>query len=101
VILRNFPVVLDGPGQISLFAYDNNSFVVESFLSTPAYVTVGVAGGFSRLRDVMTGQTIEGQAPPARLGPTTRGSQSPPGLPRFTFTLQIKPHSYEAFAAEK
>ena len=101
VILRDFPVVLDGPSQISLFAYDNNSFVVESFLPTPAYVTVGVSGGFNRLRDVATGQTIEGQAPPAREGPTTRPTLSPQGPPRFSFTLQIKPHSYEAFAEEK
>jgi hypothetical protein len=75
--------------------------VVESFLPTPAYVTVGVSGGFHHLKDVVTGQTIDGQAPPARFGPTTRGSQSPAGPPRFTFTLQIKPHSYEAFTEEK
>jgi hypothetical protein len=101
VLMRNFPVVLDGPSQISLFAYDNNSFVVESFLPTPSYVTVSVSGGFKHLRAVVTGQTLEGQAPPARFGPTTRASQSPQGPPRYTFTLQIKPHSYEAFTQEK
>jgi hypothetical protein len=102
VILRNFPVILDGPSQVSLFAYDNNSFVVESFLPTPAYVTVGVTGGFAHLRNVATGQIIEGQSPPPpRAGPTTRQSQNPAGPPRFTFALPIKPHSYEAYVEEK
>lgn len=101
VILRDFPVVLDGPSQISLFTYDNNSFVVESFLPTPADVTVGVAGSFKYLRNVVTGQVMEGEPPPPRFGPTTRGSSQSQGAPRYSFTFQIMPHSYEAFVMTK
>ncbi|HEY1921503.1 MAG TPA: hypothetical protein VGG44_01960, partial [Tepidisphaeraceae bacterium] len=75
--------------------------VVESFLPTPAYVTMGVTGGFKHLRNIATGQIVEGQSPPPpRAGPTTRQSQ-PAGPRRFTFTVPIKPHSYEAFVEEK
>ncbi len=100
VILHDFPVILDGPSQISLFAYDNDSFVVESFVPTPEDVTVGVTGGFKRLRDLATGQVMEGEAPPHPIGPTTRrGQTSDP--PRYSFTLRIMPHSYAAFVMTK
>ena len=31
-VMRGFPVQLDGPGQVALFAYDNHTFIVESYL---------------------------------------------------------------------
>ncbi len=33
-LMRGFPVRLDGPSQVALFAYDNNTFIVESYLPT-------------------------------------------------------------------
>ena len=34
-VLRDFPVQFDAPSRVSLFAYDNNTFVAESFLDHP------------------------------------------------------------------
>jgi hypothetical protein len=101
VILGDFPVIADAPGQVSLFAYDNNSFIVESYLPTPQYVTLAVAGGFRHLRDLQTGGIFTGQ--PARLGfgASTRPTGTFRSPPRVLFSIQLQPHSYEPFVAEK
>ncbi len=31
-LLRGFPVSADGPSQVALFVYDNNTFIVENYL---------------------------------------------------------------------
>jgi hypothetical protein len=101
VILGDFPVIADGPGRVSLFAYDNNSFIVESYLSTPSYVTLAVAGGFRHLRDLQSGWIITGQRARSGGGASTRRSGAFPGQPRVLFSIQLQPHSYEPFVAEK
>ena len=73
---------------------------VESFLPTPQYVTISIPGGPARLRDLQTNQIIDGQPQTDRLGPATR-STTPQSPPRFVFTAQLRPHSYEAFAVER
>jgi hypothetical protein len=100
VVLRDFPVNLSAPSKVALFAFDNNSFVVESFLPTPQDVTVQVVGGFAHLRNLTTGGVLEGEAPPADFGSTARRSQ-PHEPPRYSFTFRIMPHSYAALAMEK
>jgi hypothetical protein len=69
-LLRGFPVRLDGPGQVALFAYDNHTFVVESFLPWETDVNISTTGGFTKLRNLVTGEQIAGQAPepPAGFG---------------------------------
>jgi len=101
VILGDFPVIADAPGQVSLFAYDNNSFIVESYLPTPQYVTLAVAGGFRHLRDLQTGGIFTAQ--PARFGggASTRPAGTFRSPPRVLFSIQLQPHSYEPFIAEK
>jgi hypothetical protein len=100
VIMRNFPVIADGPAQMSLFAYDNNSFIVESYLPTSSYVTLEVAGGFTHLRDLQTGLLLTGRPRSANSGPG-RPNRVPPGPARELFTIQLPPHSYEPLVAEK
>jgi hypothetical protein len=101
VVLRDFPVIADAPAQTSLFAYDNHSFIIESYLPTPSYVTLEVAGGFTHLRDLQTGQILTGRPRPANFGPSTRPNRAPTGPPRQFFTIQLAPHSYEPLIAEK
>ena len=96
VLMKGFPVRLDGPSQIALFAYDNHTFVVESFLPDEAAVKVGVLGRATKLRDLVSGEVIGGQPPPAdprSLRPATEER-------RVTFDVSVQPHSYRAFAVE-
>jgi len=95
-ILGSFPVRLDAPAKVSVFAYDNQTFVVQSFLDNPADVTVSLTDGFSKLKNLVTGEVINADAP--QQTPRQRILMSPP---RTKFRITLKPHSYAAFAAAK
>ena len=86
---------LDAPSQVSLFVYDNNRFVVESFRDAPITVTVSVLGTPPRMRNIATGATIYGEPV------TTRPKgQMPLTAKRTSFTLTIMPHSFVALAED-
>lgn len=93
-ILVDFPVRLEGPAKVSLFVYDNNTFIVQSFLDNEVEVTVSIKGGLSKLQNLLTGETIRGQALRAK-----QLQQGLPGPERIGFKLNVKPHSYLAFEA--
>lgn len=88
-LLRDFPVTMDAPAKVSLFAYDNHSFVVESYLDTPTSVVISTSGNGARLRNVATGAVIEGKTAAKRHG-----------TPRMDFRIEIAPHSFVALTEE-
>jgi hypothetical protein len=94
-LLANFPAILNAPSQVSLFAYDNNTFIVESYLPTPTYATLELASPAARLRDLQTNWIITGH-PNVTPSPTSRPSTPPKTL----FNIQLPAHSYQAFSAE-
>lgn len=94
-LLQDFPVQLDAPSQVSLFVYDNNHFVVQSFRDAPVTVKVSVLGTHTTIRDVATGANISGEPMPTR----PKG-QMPLASQRTSFTLTIMPHSFVALAEE-
>jgi hypothetical protein len=96
-VMRDFPVRLDGASKVALFAYDNESFIVESFLPAETDVKISVAGNFSKLRNLVTGEQITGHAPPAE----RRRRRQNDGEKRTLFDIDLMPHSYAVFAAEK
>jgi len=91
-IMVGFPVWMDAPAKVSLFAYDNNSFAVESFLDAPTKVTLSTLGQSAHLRNVETGEVMEGT-------PATHARFSRPPQ-RMQFTFEIQPHSFVAFTEE-
>jgi hypothetical protein len=91
-LLRGFPVQIDAPGKVSLFAYDNNTFVVESYLDTPTQVTVSTLGPAMKLRNLATGAVVDGK--PAAIKRGAHGEQ------RSGFRIEIAPHSFLAFSEE-
>jgi len=95
-ILQGFPVQMDAPSQVSLFAYDNNTFITQSFLPTETDETITAPAGFTHLHNLVTGEVLQGQTP--RGG---RGGRGYVGPARSTFTVHLLPHSYAVFAAEQ
>jgi hypothetical protein len=93
-VMRGFPVRLDGPAQVALFAYDNGAFIVQNFSATAADVKISTLGNSTRLKNLVTGETLEGRLPPSRRG-WNRGDESTED--RVSFTLHLPPHSYAAF----
>ena len=86
-VAGDLPVVLEGPGQVGLFVYDNGKFIVENF-AAPGGKSVAaqalVAGKAATLVDAVTGQRIPGRQ---------RGD-------RTVFDLTLPPASYRVLGAE-
>ncbi len=61
VLAKDMFVRLDAPAMVSLFAYDNNSFIVESFAENPVQARIVTDGKFTKLHDLTTGEEISGQ----------------------------------------
>jgi len=98
-VMRNFPVRVDGPTQVALFAYDNNTFIVESYLPVETDMKVSVIGSFTKLRNLITGDVINGHKPEPPKGPwRNRQSWDENSI---SFYVHLLPHSYGVFAAEK
>ena len=89
-ILSGFPVILDAPSKVSLFAYDNKSFVIESFLDAPTDVTISIPDQVSHLRNLATDENIKGTL--------TSGARGSRRAPHAEFHITIQPHSFVAFA---
>jgi len=92
-LLHDFPVQLDAPAKVSLFAYDNMSFVVESYRDEAVQTTVSVLGAATRLRNLATGELI------AALPATSTGKPAR-SQTRTAFQITIPAHSFQAFAEE-
>ncbi|HEV2271392.1 MAG TPA: hypothetical protein VGR92_18215 [Steroidobacteraceae bacterium] len=89
-LLERFPVRIDAPAQVSLFAYDNHSLVVESYSASPATVRVFVKGGAAKLVDLASGESV--LPAPASTSEPVPGEQG-----ETSFVVQLPPHSYRAY----
>jgi hypothetical protein len=61
VLCRDQYVRLEAPAQVSLFVYDNDTFIVESFREASTSVRVVTDARITKLRDVLTGRELIGQ----------------------------------------
>jgi hypothetical protein len=85
VLGKEMYVRLDAPSRVSLFVYDNDKFIVESFQEAPVPAARVITDQrFTKLRDMLTGQVLTG---------TPQGSTT-------VFTTPLVPGSYRVFSAE-
>ena len=90
-VMGDFPVRIEAPAKVTLFAYDNGTFIVESFRDEAADVTV-LATGMNSLTDLVNGDKLSGIEHRPRH----------PVEPRTTaFKLTLAPHSYRVFQANR
>jgi hypothetical protein len=61
VVERDMYVKLDAPSLVSLFVYDNDKFIVESFNEEPLQARIITDKRITKLRDVETGQELTGR----------------------------------------
>ncbi len=95
VLTKDIYVRLDGPAQVALFVYDNNTFIVESFLDKEVEVKVVLDSRFGKLRDVVSGEGLSGEA---QSRPMRWGRQTEPE--KMAFGVKLKPHSFRVFQCE-
>ncbi len=95
ILTPNMPVLLEGPGYTSLFVYDNNTVIVESFASENRKVKLRLAEGFSTAKNLVTGLEIVGEKKEY-----IQGRRQPP-IVKTVLNLELKPHSYIVLQLEK
>jgi hypothetical protein len=89
-LTARFPLRIDAPALVSLFTYDNHTFVLESYRDEPATVRVFVKSGASKLVDLASGESVL----PA---PETVPGPAPGEEGEASFVVQLPPHSYRAY----
>jgi hypothetical protein len=90
-LMGNFPVRIEGPAKVSLFAYDNGSMIVESFRDEPVDATI-LATDATSLTDLVSGENLSG----------TPHKPRHPAEPAMTaFSITVPPHSYRVFQGGK
>ena len=95
-VMRGFPVRLDGPAQVALFAYDNQSFIVQNFSANPADARISTLGNTTKLKNLLTGETLEGKLPKSQ----TSIRRNENAERRAAFIAHLPPHSYTVFAPD-
>ncbi len=100
-LLADFPVRIDAPALVSLFAYDNGAVVVQSFRDTASIANVIVPGANAKLRDLKTGLLVAAK-PAAKAPPLDprrrRWLQTEP--PTTVFAIPLEAHSWRTFKIE-
>jgi len=86
-IARDLFVRLEAPAQVCLFVYDNDTFIVESFLDESVDVRL-VLDKSSKIQDLVSGEVFS-----LSEGERRDGNKE--------LALTIKPHSFRAFRAVK
>jgi len=87
-------VQLEGPGNISIFVYDNNTCIVESFSDVVEQVHIVTSGPYKLLTDLLSNEKIKGTE---RKFPGGWGQEQ---TDENVFPFSLKPHSYRVFKFE-
>jgi hypothetical protein len=91
VITAHLPVQLEAPSKVSLFTYDNGTFVVENFRDEPIDAKVVLADGKSGIEDLLTHESVNAQERSVPSRPNR-----PPVVTRFA-AFKVPPHSFRGF----
>jgi hypothetical protein len=92
-LMADFPVRVDGPSQVALFAYDNNTFIVQSYRDEPVDLVVTVAGKSAKLRSELTDEMFPAEA-------NRQPAHDRAAANATSFKIHLLPHSYNVFAVE-
>jgi len=85
---------IDAPAKVSLFLYDNGTFIVESFLDTPVTIQINAKEGIEQITDLLSGAIVDKQPTPP-VSPMMRRFRGDDKTNVFRVTLM--PHSYRVF----
>ena len=95
VLCSELEVTMEGTSNISLYLYDNNTFIVESFLDHETVMKIIAPEQYSKITDLATNQSYHGEQRQQRLD--RRASDR---LNKNAFSITLKPHSFRIFSYE-
>lgn len=81
VLMKNMFVRTESPAKVTLFVYDNHTFVIHSFLPHPEAIKIDVKGQNKKLKKLLMGKTLTG---------ITIGDHT-------VFKVETTPHHYNVF----
>jgi hypothetical protein len=87
-LMGELPVRVDGPAQVALFLYDNQTFIVESFLPEPAQVKIVVDDEAGAPTDALSGERLSGE-------PILDWRRQPTG--KSAYEAALNPHAFRVF----
>ena len=90
MVTRGLFVRLEAPAQVALFLYDNDTFIVESFLDHSTDVRLVVDEFLPGIQDVLSGEMLAGED--LR---DWRGQK----IAKTGYAVTLKPHSFRVFRA--
>lgn len=94
ILTPNMPAVLEAPGYTSLFVYDNNTVIVESFADETSLVKLTLANGFSKARNLVSGEELSADK-------IEYPQRRKPAIIKSILNIELKPHSYLVLKLEK
>ena len=92
VLAKDIYVRVDGPAQVASFVYDNDTFIIESFLPETTAVRIVVDENAGAPCDALSGETLAGQ-------PLLDWRGQPTG--EIGFEAVVSPHSFRVFRLKK
>jgi hypothetical protein len=87
IVTAPLPVTLEAPGKVSLFVYDNGTFIVHNFRDEAVNAAVVMRAGVLKVVDLVSGETI---------ATTERKVKESTSVAAFV----LAPHSFKAFRAQ-
>jgi hypothetical protein len=85
---------IEAESKVSLFVYDNNTVIVESFLPEETKIKIAAGAGITKLTDLVTGEPITSNGKAAGMIWGRKREE------KSLFDITLKPHSYLVFKAE-
>jgi len=95
ILTPNMPALLEAPGNNSLFVYDNNTVIVESFTNETQQVKLRLSEKFTKATDLISGKEISGEKKEYFL------TRRQPAIVKTVLNLELKPRSYIVLKLEK
>jgi hypothetical protein len=84
VLMKSLFVCTDSPSNVSLFVYDNNSFIVHSFKDYPVPVKIFLDDEFKNVMDLESNHAIDIHEENGKA----------------VFTTRLEPHDYQVYLAK-
>jgi len=87
IVSQDLNICIEGPGRISLFVYDNGTFIIQSFRDDAAELRI-VLNEIYSVEDLMSGESLDGEY-------LTDWRRQKTG--EKAHTISVKPHSFRVF----
>ena len=94
ILTPSLPARIEAPSKVSLFTYDNGSFIVHNFRDEPAEVSVIVDGARTELVDLATGERLA-TSPGAAAGRAPAAGAAA-GATQARIRITLPPHGFRA-----